>query len=181
MTWLTPLACSADAAAISCTSSDVRPIAGTRKRGATPEEDAALAAELGARYAVSSEGPRHADFTGFECRWQPVPNRAGQFVSLLVQAVSQDPEEAARVYLATIQLVDDVLGTINKHPLGQSLSRRVNEAITMCFLAGLALFGSAASVAFAFSKSRASRVGAPPSLPSAPPPSPGAPSASPSR
>ncbi|MBK6810437.1 MAG: DUF3095 domain-containing protein [Sandaracinaceae bacterium] len=66
--------------------------------------------ELGARYAVSSNGPRTADFTGFECRWQPVPNRAGQFVSLLVQAASSDPEEAARVYLSTIQLVDEVLG-----------------------------------------------------------------------
>jgi hypothetical protein len=66
--------------------------------------------ELGARYAVSSDGPRTADFTGFECRWQPVPNRAGQFVSLLVQAASSDPEEAARVYLSTIQLVDEVLG-----------------------------------------------------------------------
>ena len=80
--------------------------------------------ELGARYAVSSEGPRHADFTGFECRWQPVPNRAGQFVSLLVQAVSQDPEEAARVYLATIQLVDDVLGAGARpvHTAGLSLA-----------------------------------------------------------
>ncbi|MCA9532678.1 MAG: DUF3095 domain-containing protein [Myxococcales bacterium] len=67
--------------------------------------------ELGARYAVPQEGPREADFTGFECRWQPVPNRAGQFVSLLVQACSQDPGESARVYLATIELVEQILGS----------------------------------------------------------------------
>ncbi|MCB9660938.1 MAG: DUF3095 domain-containing protein [Sandaracinaceae bacterium] len=66
--------------------------------------------ELGAQYAVPSAGAREADFTGFECRWQPVPSRAGHFVSLLVQAASSDPAEAARVYLQTIELVDEVLG-----------------------------------------------------------------------
>lgn len=75
--------------------------------------------ELGARYAVSSEGRREADFTGFECRWQPVPNRAGQFVSLLVQAAASDPEESARVYLSTIQLVDEVLG-VGARPVHQA-------------------------------------------------------------
>lgn len=75
--------------------------------------------QLGARYAVSSEGPREADFTGFECRWQPVPNRSGQFVSLLVQAGASDPEESARVYLSTIQLVDEVLG-VGARPVDQA-------------------------------------------------------------
>ena len=63
---------------------------------------------LGSQYAVSEDGPSVADFTGFECRWQPIPSRLGQVASVLVQARSADPVEAAATYarvLAKIELI----------------------------------------------------------------------------
>jgi hypothetical protein len=65
--------------------------------------------ELGARYAVSEDGPDDASFEGFECRWQPVPSRRGHVVSLIVLAL--DPEDGARgrTYRRVIETLESAL------------------------------------------------------------------------
>jgi hypothetical protein len=65
--------------------------------------------ELGARYAVSSEGPDEANLEGFECRWQPVPSRRGHIVSLIVQALDASEEGRAASYRAIIATLEAAL------------------------------------------------------------------------
>jgi hypothetical protein len=59
--------------------------------------------QQGSRYAVSEEGPVAADFTGFECRWQPIPSRHGQVASILVQA------RAVETYAGVLQKIEAIL------------------------------------------------------------------------
>jgi hypothetical protein len=59
--------------------------------------------QQGSRYAVSEEGPVAADFTGFECRWQPIPSRYGQVASILVQARS------AEIYASVLRRIETIL------------------------------------------------------------------------
>ncbi len=62
------------------------------------------------RYAVSEEGPANADFTGFECRWEPIPSSRGVVASLLVQARASDAESADSIYGEVLTELDSLLG-----------------------------------------------------------------------
>ena len=53
------------------------------------------------------EGASKADFSGFECRWQPIPSRRGHFASLLVQATGDD---AASTYRRVLGAISTILG-----------------------------------------------------------------------
>lgn len=64
--------------------------------------------ERGTAYAVQP-GDAAADFTGFECRWEPVPSQKGEVVCILVQAIVADRREAARVYREIIEQLEMIL------------------------------------------------------------------------
>lgn len=64
--------------------------------------------ERGATYAVKP-GDAAADFTGFECRWEPVPSQKGEVVCILVQAIAADRAEAAGVYKEIIGRLETIL------------------------------------------------------------------------
>lgn len=64
---------------------------------------------LGPKYAVAP-GEGEADFTGFECRWEPVPSQKGAIISLLVQARTPDRDAAARTYRRVIERIEAILG-----------------------------------------------------------------------
>ncbi len=49
-------------------------------------------------------------FDGFECRWQDIPSRHGETVSLMVLALHHEPERAAAVYREVIRKVREVYG-----------------------------------------------------------------------
>ena len=49
-------------------------------------------------------------FDGFECRWQDIPSRHGETVSLMVLALHHEPERAAGVYREVIGKVREVYG-----------------------------------------------------------------------
>ncbi len=53
--------------------------------------------DTASRYAVGDDGPSVADFTGFECRWEPIPSRRGVVASLLVQARGESEAEVDRI------------------------------------------------------------------------------------
>ena len=77
----------------------------------------------GHNFAVSEDGPSHADFEGFECRWQPVKSRRGEVVSLIVVAalgVSDNPEQ---VYRAFLEELDRVMDKVNPSPVSQQQMR----------------------------------------------------------
>lgn len=49
-------------------------------------------------------------FDGFECRWQDIPSRHGETVSLMVLALHHEPERAAGVYREVIGKVREIYG-----------------------------------------------------------------------
>jgi hypothetical protein len=72
-----------------------------------------------ARYLIEpgSIEPR-GSFDGFECRWQDIPSRHGETVSLMVLALHHEPERAAAVYREAIGKVRDIYGDEEAcHPL----------------------------------------------------------------
>jgi hypothetical protein len=55
---------------------------------------------------------------GLECRWQDIPSRHGETVSLMVRALAPDPGQAAVLYREVIAKVHEVYGTDEAcHPL----------------------------------------------------------------
>lgn len=57
-------------------------------------------------------------FDGFECRWQDIPSRHGETVSLMVLALHHEPERAAAVYRAVIRKVAEIYGDPDScHPV----------------------------------------------------------------
>ena len=55
---------------------------------------------------------------GLECRWQDIPSRRGETVSLMVRALDADPVRAAKVYGEVIAKVHEIYGTDEAcHPL----------------------------------------------------------------
>lgn len=64
-----------------------------------------------ARYAIApgSVEPR-GSFDGFECRWQDIPSRHGETVSLMVLALHHEPGRAAGVYREVIRKVHEIYG-----------------------------------------------------------------------
>ena len=64
--------------------------------------------ERGARHAVGP-GEAAVDFTGFECRWEPIASTRDAILSLLVQARASDRGEASAIYKSVIATVEEIL------------------------------------------------------------------------
>jgi len=66
---------------------------------------------------AGSVAPR-GSHDGLECRWQDIPSRHGETVSLMVRALDPDPGRAASLYREVIAKVHEVYGTDEAcHPL----------------------------------------------------------------
>ena len=64
-----------------------------------------------------SVAPR-GSLEGLECRWQDIPSRHGETVSLMVRALAPDPGKAAVLYREVIAKVHEIYGTDEaSHPL----------------------------------------------------------------
>lgn len=73
----------------------------------------------GAQYAVNaaSSAPR-GSLEGLECRWQDIPSRHGETVSLMVRAVTPDPRAASALYGELIAKVQEFYGSEEAcHPI----------------------------------------------------------------
>lgn len=77
--------------------------------GLTAAEKRIKDPQQASRYAIAEAGPVAADFTGFECRWKPIPSRHGQVASILVQARSSERSVAEQVYRGVLQAIADAL------------------------------------------------------------------------
>jgi len=64
--------------------------------------------ERGEAYAVQSD-ESSADFTGFECRWEPIPAKRDAIIALLVQAQAADRAEASAIYKEAIATIEQIL------------------------------------------------------------------------
>jgi hypothetical protein len=66
---------------------------------------------------AGSVAPR-GSLEGLECRWQDIPSRHGETVSLMVRAFTGEPAKAAAVYRDVIAKVREIYGTDEAcHPL----------------------------------------------------------------
>lgn len=79
-------------------------------------EDWVKSPERGARYAVGP-GPANADFTGFECRWQPIRSRKGKVLTLLVRARDEP------AYASLLKVLAQILDEDEGNPLSVSTLR----------------------------------------------------------
>ncbi|MEN9239801.1 MAG: DUF3095 family protein, partial [Thermostichales cyanobacterium SZTDM-1c_bins_54] len=66
---------------------------------------------------------RLADFSGLECRWQDIPSRHGEILTLLVLATPKDPEISDDIYRQVITKLEAIYGSEEAlHPVdGSSL------------------------------------------------------------
>lgn len=56
-----------------------------------------------------AEGDRGENaFAGLECRWEPVPSKRGEILTLIVKALSGDAQGAAGIYRSVIAKVDEL-------------------------------------------------------------------------
>lgn len=76
------------------------------------------------KYLIPMSVAPRGSLEGFECRWQDVPSRHGETVSLIVRSLSPDEEVAGALYRLVIAKVGDVYGSPDTcHPLAvQDLS-----------------------------------------------------------
>jgi hypothetical protein len=59
-----------------------------------------------------------ADMRGFECRWEDVPSRHGETVSLMVRVVERDPGRSVAMYREIVAKVRELYGDDEtSHPL----------------------------------------------------------------
>ncbi|NNJ12551.1 DUF3095 domain-containing protein [Chloroflexales bacterium ZM16-3] len=82
--------------------------------------------ELGPRYALAeADSAEEADLSGLECRWQDVPSRHGETLSLLVMAApGSSPLAASAVYREAIAQIEAAYGSERDyHPLSVSRLR----------------------------------------------------------
>jgi len=78
-------------------------------------KDAATAAQYAVDPALT---PPRGSLEGLECRWQDIPSRHGETVSLMVRATAKDPVAAAALYRALIAKVQDTYGADDAcHPI----------------------------------------------------------------
>jgi len=79
----------------------------------------------GAQYAVDPGIPPRGSHEGLECRWQDIPSRHGETVSLMVRAIDgksgRDPRSAAALYRELIAKLRETYGSEQDcHPVAMS-------------------------------------------------------------
>ena len=80
-------------------------------------KDPATAGQCAVDASVAPSGSHE----GLECRWQDIPSRHGETVSLMVRAMNRDPRGAAAVYATLISKVREIYGTEEAcHPIALS-------------------------------------------------------------
>ena len=59
-----------------------------------------------------------ADFTGFECRWQPITARRDHKLSILVKSLERTAEQNSAVYKELLEVIHEIYGDVKDlHPL----------------------------------------------------------------
>ncbi|MCK5360356.1 MAG: DUF3095 domain-containing protein [Gammaproteobacteria bacterium] len=56
-----------------------------------------------------------ADYSGFECRWQEIPSRHGETISLLLKATASTGADETKTYTEILDLIEDIYGDESEH------------------------------------------------------------------
>lgn len=74
-----------------------------------------------AAYALAPAAPQQADYTGLECRWQPIPSPRGETVALICQALASTETEQAAIYRNILNKIQELFGGATAcHPIAVS-------------------------------------------------------------
>ncbi len=71
-------------------------------------------------FRIESKTSIEPDYTGLECRWENVPSKHGETISLIVKAMADNQDDEYRIYTEIINKVDEIYGN-------ESSSRPVYE------------------------------------------------------
>ncbi len=82
--------------------------------------------ERGQAYAVQTDDSA-VDFTGFECRWEPIPAKRDAILALLVQARAVDRAEASAIYKDAIATIEQILEG-DGHPVAVQTLKLATQA-----------------------------------------------------
>lgn len=84
--------------------------------------------EKGHRYAIEVDqaGEPSTSFEGLSCRWNPVPAKRGEMLSLLVAAIGPE-SDTARIYASVLAGIESILGSGSEsHPVAmKNLDSRI--------------------------------------------------------
>jgi hypothetical protein len=61
-------------------------------------------------FRIESKNVSDADYTGLECRWENVPSKHGETISLIVKATADNQDDEYRIYTEIINKVHDIYG-----------------------------------------------------------------------
>lgn len=64
---------------------------------------------------VFGNAGHQADFSGFECRWQEIPSRHGEILSLLLKATATTVEDEALIYAEILDEIGSIYGAESEH------------------------------------------------------------------
>lgn len=76
------------------------------------------------QYSLHATSASEADFSGLECRWQSIPGKHQEIVSLLVLAMTHDREKDAQIYREVIEKIQEIYG--RDENLNPIVSRNLN-------------------------------------------------------
>ncbi len=70
------------------------------------------------KYRIESESDIEADYSGLECRWENVPSKHGETISLIVKVTADSLEQEYKIYSEIINKVSDIYGNeFNSRPV----------------------------------------------------------------
>jgi hypothetical protein len=58
----------------------------------------------------TQEATEHADYSGLECRWDNVPSKHGEIISLIIKARAANLEQESRIYNEIIEKIHEIYG-----------------------------------------------------------------------
>lgn len=64
----------------------------------------------GSQYSVNITDHYVANYSGLECRWDSVPSKHGEIISLIVKALAPSLPEQAAFYAEVIELIEEIYG-----------------------------------------------------------------------
>ena len=73
------------------------------------------------------DNPAAVDFTGFECRWEPIPAKREAIIALLIQAQTADRSAASAIYKEAIATIEAILEG-DGHPVAVQTLKLATQA-----------------------------------------------------
>jgi len=61
-------------------------------------------------FRIENKTSIEPDYTGLECRWESVPSKHGETISLIVKATADNQDDEYRIYTEIINKVNDIYG-----------------------------------------------------------------------